>query len=360
MLKVQILRMRQRGSCGSESSFFTFRLDTRCRIVSNLLRMNWKAAFCILANIGTHTVTLSQEVTAPVARQEMQTFEFKDGDRLVLIGNTVIEREQRYGTFEPRLALALGDVKVSVRNLAWSGDTVFGHARSYFGPPEEGLQRLSGHLDLLKPTVVMLCYGSEMAFERLGGLPDFLTGYRNMLELIRKHAPGARMIIVSPPPLETLPAPLPDQTDANKNLSSFRDALRKFAISQNTFFVDLFERMGGVPKTGQTAQPLTENGVHYTRAGYEKLSTKLVEGLGLTAPAVASAELEPITREVLRKDELFFNRWRPQNETYLFGFRKHEQGQNAKEIPMFDPLIDQADSKIQAAKASLLAAKKRL
>lgn len=319
-----------------------------------------KATFLSLILVWTTLTAAAQEVTAPAAKPEKKVFEFKDGDRLVLIGNTVIEREQRYGTFEPRLALALGDLKVSVRNLAWSGDTVFGHARSYFGPPEEGLQRLTGHLELLKPTVVMLCYGSEMAFEGLGGLPDFLTGYRNLLELIRKHAPGARMIIVSPPPLETLPPPLPDQTGANKNISSFRDALRKFALSQNTSFVDLFELMGGVPKPGQTAQPLTENGVHYTRAGYEKLSTQLVAGLGLTAPTVASAELEPITREVLHKDELFFNRWRPQNETYLFGFRKHEQGQNAKEIPMFDPLIDQADGKIQAAKAALLASKKRL
>ncbi|MBN4842125.1 hypothetical protein H4F85_28800, partial [Citrobacter braakii] len=65
-------------------------------------------------------------------------------------------------------------------------------------------------------------------------------------------------------------------------------------------------------------------------------------------------------REVVHKDELFFNRWRPQNETYLFGFRKHEQGQNAKEIPMFDPLIDQSDTKIQTVKASLLASKKQL
>jgi lysophospholipase L1-like esterase len=322
--------------------------------------MIWKAALFTLASLGATLVSSAEGVTAPVAKPEKRIFEFKDGDRLMLIGNTVIEREQRYGTFEPRLALALGDLKVSVRNLAWSGDTVFGHARSYFGPPEEGLQRLSDHLELLKPTVIMLCYGSEMAFERLGGLPDFLTGYRNLLELIRKHAPGARMILVSPPPLENLPAPLPDQTDANKSLSSFRDALHKFATSQNTYFVDLFELMGGVPKSGLTAQPLTENGVHYTRAGYEKLSAKLIEGLGLTAPAMAGAELEPITREVLHKDELFFNRWRPQNETYLFGFRKHEQGQNAREIPMFDPLIDQADSRIQAAKASLLASKKQL
>lgn len=314
-----------------------------------------------LALLFTAFAAIAQEAASPAAKSiEKNAFEFMEGDRVVLIGNTVIEREQRYATFEPRLALALGETKVTVRNLAWSADTVFGHARSYFGPPEEGLQRLSGHLDLLKPSVVVLCYGSEMAFEGLSGLPDFLTGYRNLLELIRKQAPGVRLVIVSPPPVETLAPPLPDLGYANKNLSSFRDALRKFAGSQNTFFVDLFELMGGIPKTGVASRPLTENGVHYTAEGYAKLSSKLIEGLGLTAPAVAPAELDPIRREVLAKDELFFNRWRPQNETYLFGFRKHEQGQNAKEIPMFDPLIDKADGKIQAAKASLLASKKQL
>jgi lysophospholipase L1-like esterase len=325
--------------------------------ISNETLMIWKAVILTLALVGTMS---AQEVTPPTAKPEKQSFEFKDGDRLVLIGNTVIEREQRYGSFEPRLALALGDTKVSVRNLAWSGDTVFGHARSYFGPPEEGIQRLTTHLDLLKPTVVMLCYGSEMAFEGLSGLPNFLTGYRNLLDLIRKQAPGVRLIIVSPPPVESLAPPLPDLTFANKSLSSFRDALRKFALSQNTYFIDLFELMGGLPKAGVTTQPLTENGVHYTQAGYAKLSSSLITGLGLPTPAFANAELELIAREVLHKDELFFNRWRPQNETYLFGFRKHEQGQNAKEIPMFDPLIDQADGKIQAAKAALLASKKQL
>ena len=53
---------------------------------------------------------------------------------------------------------------------------------------------------------------------------------------------------------------------------------------------------------------------------------------------------------VLKKNELFFHRFRPENATYLFGFRKHEQGQNAKEIPMFDPLIEQAEAEIDKIK----------
>ncbi len=320
------------------------------------MNLNILAGLLALACASTASSQTSEPSAAP---PQPTSFEFQDGDRLVLIGNTVLEREQRYGSFEPRLALALGETKVSVRNLAWSGDTVFGHARSYFGPPEEGLQRMATHLEMLKPTVVILCYGSELAFERLGGLPDFLSGYRSLIEMIRAKSPGVRVIIATPPPLENLPPPLPELSMENKNLSSLRDALRKFAGMQNAFFVDWFELMGGLPKPGSTAKPLTENGVHYTREGYEKLSAKLVEGLGLKMPDAPSPALENLRRAVIAKDTLFFNRWRPHNETYLFGFRKHEQGQNAKEIPMFDPLIAQGDEVIQKLKTEALAQTRR-
>lgn len=320
--------------------------------------MNLKLLAGLLALVFA-SIASSQTTEATAVPSQPTVFEFQDGDRLILIGNTVLEREQRYGSFEPRLALALGETKVSVRNLAWSGDTVFGHARSYFGPPEEGLQRMATHLEMLKPTVVILCYGSELAFERLGGLPEFLSGYRSLIEMIRAKSPGVRIIIATPPPLETLPPPLPDLAMENKNLSSLRDALRKFAGMQNTFFVDWFELMGGLPKPGNTAKLLTENGVHYTREGYEKLSAKLIQGLGLKMPDAPSPTLESLRQAVIAKDTLFFNRWRPHNETYLFGFRKHEQGQNAKEIPMFDPLIAQGDEAIQKLKIEALAQTRR-
>ncbi len=286
-------------------------------------------------------------------------FAFKDGDSVVLLGSTVIEREQRYGYFESSLELALGEKKVTVRNLGWSGDTVFGQARSYFGPPEEGLQRLSGHLEMIKPTVVILCYGENLAHDSLSEVPAFLTGYRALLDLIREKSPGVRLVIAAPPPLENLAPPLPDQTEANKSLASLRDELAKFAQGQNVYFVDWFAAMGGVPPPGLALKPLTENGIHHTQEGYQKLTSKLIAGLGLKVPDVSPAAFESIRKAVIAKDTLFFDRWRPQNETYLFGFRKHEQGQNAKEIPMFDPLIADADKKIQELKATVLAGAKR-
>ncbi|HTG43565.1 MAG TPA: PVC-type heme-binding CxxCH protein, partial [Verrucomicrobiae bacterium] len=61
-------------------------------------------------------------------------------------------------------------------------------------------------------------------------------------------------------------------------------------------------------------------------------------------PAVE--QIEELRRTIIKKNELFFYRWRPQNQTYLFGFRKYEQGKNAREIPMFDPLISEQEEKI--------------
>lgn len=56
---------------------------------------------------------------------------------------------------------------------------------------------------------------------------------------------------------------------------------------------------------------------------------------------------EKLRSTIVKKNELYFHRWRPQNITYLFLFRKHEQGQNASEIPLFDPLVDEQEQLIR-------------
>jgi len=57
-------------------------------------------------------------------------------------------------------------------------------------------------------------------------------------------------------------------------------------------------------------------------------------------------QVEKLRRTIVAKNQLYFYRWRPQNETYLLGFRKHEQGQNAREIPLFDPLVEAKEQEI--------------
>jgi hypothetical protein len=57
-------------------------------------------------------------------------------------------------------------------------------------------------------------------------------------------------------------------------------------------------------------------------------------------------QLEKLRKAIIAKNELYFHRWRPQNVTYLFGFRKYEQGKNAVEIPKFDPLVEAKEKEI--------------
>lgn len=57
-------------------------------------------------------------------------------------------------------------------------------------------------------------------------------------------------------------------------------------------------------------------------------------------------QVERLRRVIHDKNLLYFHRWRPQNETYLYGFRKHEQGQNAREVPLFDPLVEKLEKEI--------------
>ena len=275
--------------------------------------------------------------------------DLRDGDRIALLGTTVMERDQRSGAIETTLSLGVGDKRLTFRNLGWSGDTVFGDARSYFGPPKEGLARLRTHLDLVKPTVVLACYGAELAFaEDLDTrLPAFLAGYRSWLDLVKEAGGNPRVALLAPPPLENLPG-RPNLDAANQRLGRLRDALRDLAKERDIGFLDTFARLSAPRKS---PAPLTTDGLAYGPAGQEAWAQAIAAELGLSKPPVADAAVRAL---VVKKDEFFFHRHRPANETYLFLFRKHEQGRNGAEIPQFDPLVADLDAQIHQTKLGLL------
>lgn len=121
--------------------------------------------------------------------------------------------------------------------------------------------------------------------------------------------------------------------------------------------LDLFAMLGGDESSATLASPaLTENGVHYTAEGYRRIAAELTRGLGLKVQDYSSGapSAEELRENIVAKNRLFFHQWRPANETYLFLFRKHEQGQNAKEIPMFDPLIAAEEKMVNELKLVVL------
>ena len=276
---------------------------------------------------------------------------FEDGDTVVLLGNTVVERAQKYGHLETALTLACGKAGVRFRNLGWSGDTVYGDARSYFGPPQEGFDRLKDNLAELKPQIVMISYGAVASFEGEAGLDHFIKGYERLLEMISTTASPREIVLISPPPAESLGAPLPDMGAHNRDLILYKEAIATLAERRGLQFADLFQSLLSEPKGN------TDNGIHFTEQGYRVLSQALLGELGLPRPAPGQLESESgqqLRQAIIAKNKLFFFQWRPSNETYLRLFRKHEQGQNARELAEFDPLIAAAEAKIESLRKSTL------
>lgn len=394
--------------------------------------LRWRLGFLVVAMLLRAT-----------AHAEQPKISISNGDRVALVGSAFLERELRAGRIETVLTLLNPGVAFQLRNFSWSGDTVWGDSRAEFDTAKEGYARLLSHVAEFKPTLIIVGYGLNESFKGQAGLADFRTGLKRVLDDLTKD--GARLALISPPPLERLAPPLPDVAEANRNLKLYIDAASAEAAERKVPYIDIFTPSGSAEAGGKAAQ-LTDDGVHMTDYGYwrmadeiaraaklkraqaeikanfkdgsftgedvefEKLATKeevpkhfrfkarlqalpypaspaphpadveenrlasrriAAQGLApgtyrleIDGKEVAKADaaqwaagvdvrggpeteqVEALRRAIVRKNELFFYRWRPQNDTYLFLFRKHEQGQNAVEIPKFDPLVAEQDEKV--------------
>jgi len=108
-------------------------------------------------------------------------------------------------------------------------------------------------------------------------------------------------------------------------------------------FVDLYNW-----KPSLRLRDLTDNGIHLTPDGYRCMAAEVARQLGWPShlTKVGKDIAGALRQEIIRKNQLFSIAGGRKTKTYLFGFRKHEQGQNAREIPEFDPLVQAEDAGI--------------
>jgi lysophospholipase L1-like esterase len=279
-------------------------------------------------------------------------FDLKDGDRVVWIGGTVAEREQKYGHWETALLMKFADRNITFRNLGWSGDTVKGEARAAFDPPAKGYERLVQSVKNAKPTVVFISYGSVEALQpvalpfktRQDDVPlhqrlhakDFVKQLQKLIEDV--GGAKVRFVLFTPTPMEGT------DDDRDARLKAHAAAIVDMR-NEGYFVADLHSQLSTHQKKGSFT--FTDNGLHLSDAGYEATVPDLFTTLGWSWEGFDPKQYEAVRKAVVKKNELVFHQWRPQNETYLFGFRKHEQGQNAKDIPAFEPLIADAEKDIR-------------
>src|SRR5688572_29630231 len=214
--------------------------------------------------------------------QSTNQFELREGDRVVLLGDTFIEREQTYGHIEYFFTTHWPDRNVTFRNLGWSADTPEGISRAGFDPEEKGWFHLTNQLTAVKPNVVFLGYGTASSFAGQAGLAKFTAGINRIIDTVQELAgkEPVRFLVLSPIAHETLPAPLPDPAEHNRQLALYTKSLKEIAERRGAHFVSLFDRLNQY-QFQQPAPPLTDNGIHLTDYGYRRAAEVIGMALGL-------------------------------------------------------------------------------
>lgn len=218
-----------------------------------------------------------EAVVAQGASENSAAFHLNDGDRVVFLGNSLFEEDLRYGYLEYMLSTAFADKKITFRNIGWSGDTVFGEARSYYTSPPTTYDLLMQQLADTKPTVVFLAYGANEATKGKEGLAAFKEGLNQLLDKIEEL--GARAVLLSPLPL--LPTELNiDCEERNQMLKAYSDEIAAVASARELRFVDLFHPF----QQFDVSSGISNEGVLLNEKGYYQLALTVRDALQLPQP----------------------------------------------------------------------------
>ncbi|MBL4641814.1 MAG: hypothetical protein JKX86_08345, partial [Verrucomicrobiales bacterium] len=385
-----------------------------------------------------------------VFRPKSEKLVFIGGDRVMLIGDGLIEQMQKHGYLECRLTSGNSGKKLYFRNIGWSGDTPAGIARDGLGtlqaghePANEGWIQLKKQIADIKPTVVLIGYGMASSLDG-SSLDKFKSDYLRLVEHIKSSAGKKnplRLVFMSPIAHENLGGKLPDGKVHNSNLEKYREVIGDLARENDAWFVDLYRylRTSGA----DTTIHMTTDGIHLNDYGYWVLAgvaeysfsltpsnfrfgilpgaTERPGGYGIKLSDIKIADdrvtmtgrfdalppyyshpkkdtalmqrtaigriqfmgtpdgsftliadgieihtgdskeweggafidggpdvdqVNKLRSLIVEKNELYFHRSRPQNQAYLWGFRRHEQGNNYQEVARFEPLIRQKEQAI--------------
>ncbi len=240
------------------------------------------------------------------------------GNKIVLIGNTLAERQQHFGNFETLLHSRFPEHNLVVRNLGWSADELTIRPRSA-SFADHG-HKLTDH----KPDVILAFFGFNESFGGEAGLAKFKTDLDNFIrettttKFNGENAP--QLVLFSPIAHENLgKRELPDGQVNNKNIELYTAAMKEAAAKANVVFVDLYAPTKEAMASSK--QKLTINGVHLNEFGDEQVA-KIMDNSLFGARPAKEADLAKLKAEVNEKALQFWYDHRAVNGFYIYGGRK--------------------------------------
>ncbi|MBK8505697.1 MAG: hypothetical protein IPL46_27980 [Saprospiraceae bacterium] len=146
---------------------------------------------------------------------------------------------------------------------------------------------MSQHIIDAKPTVLIIGYGSENAFNRdPEKMQLFESGYQRLLTLT--DSLQLNVVLLAPPKQELVHTDKETLSKRNEQLEKTRDFIREIAWKQKRQFIDLFDLLVTEPEK----QQYTSDGIQLNALGYQKMSDRILASFDLQKPADFSVELD--------------------------------------------------------------------
>ncbi len=270
-----------------------------------------------LAQFGIYEKTAPNPQRVPALATTLP-LELKKGDRIALVGNTLLDRAQEFGNFEALVQLAHPQLELVIRDFAWSAD------EPDLQPRPENFATVKQHLTREKMDVIIAAFGFNESFGGVEKLGEFKTRLAKWVEDTKTSAfngkTAPRVVLLSPIANENVPG-VPAADLNNTRLAAYTKAMAEVAAEQKVGFVDLFSATLTALADAKTT--LTINGVHLTAEGDAMMSAQLFRGMfGTTVPTMN----EELRAAVVDKNRQYFRRYRPLNTFYYTGGRSKDYG----------------------------------
>ena len=250
----------------------------------------------------------------------------KAGQRVVFIGDSNTYAAHYVNFIEASLLTQAGDLKLDILNVGLPSETTSGLSEPDHPFPRPTVhERLERVLKIMKPDVVIACYGMNdgMYYPQS---PERFTAYKKGINgLIRKvNAAGAKLVLVTPPPFDPLPQRkqgklLPKDSpkfawfsiyeDYDSVLADYSGWLLSLKDDRVEAVIDARQPMLDYIAKRRKKNPdyvMSGDGVHFNTEGHRIIADKLLASWGFDPAVKVDAELQKL---VSQRQQLLRDAW---------------------------------------------------
>lgn len=252
------------------------------------------------------------------------SLEFRDSERIALVGGSLAERMNLFGYFEALLHTRFPEKQLVFRNFGWPADEVGNQQRP------DNYTKIDDPMQVFGPEMFICFFGFNEHF--VGSSPEQLTAFKDTYRqwIVEKRTafakPGreVRFVLVSPTAFEDADDRLlPSGQDNNAALAKYVAVIGQLAEELDVPFVDLF-----TPSleafAAEAGTQYTINGIHNNEQGDRLISGELDRQLFSSQHPTGMdvSEFHRVRAAVNDKSWYHLQDYRMLNGWYVYGGRR--------------------------------------